>query len=100
MRAFMDGLSERPLTDLSRTSSGVSYNQGRNVEIKDAADSGDVQFVVRSEVLDTHTCRSCSFLDGEVFEVGTPDYERYMPPAECEGGDRCRGFYVAISGGA
>lgn len=99
LRSFMDELSARPLEDLARQNAGVSYNQGRDVAIQTAAEEGEVQYVVRSEVLDTNTCRACSFLDGEVFEVGTPDYERYMPPAECLGGDRCRGFYVAIGEG-
>lgn len=100
MMAFLDDLSERPLQDLARTSSGVAYNQGRNVEILDAGERGEATYAVRSEVLDTNTCRNCQVLDGGVFEIGTPEYEQYMPPAECEGGDRCRGFYIVIRGEA
>ena len=54
---------------------------------------------MRSEVLDEATCATCADLDGMVFEVGTSDFDRYMPPAMCEGGDRCRGFYVVIAEG-
>jgi hypothetical protein len=55
---------------------------------------------LRSEILDSNTCEACANLDSAVFEVGTPDFHTYMPPAQCLGGDRCRGFYVAISGRA
>jgi hypothetical protein len=99
MQGFLDGLSEKPTEDLARKSAGVSYNQGRSAEILTAADAGDVQFVVRSEILDSNTCATCETLDGFVLEVGTSDYDRWLPPAGCEGGDRCRGFYVALHEG-
>lgn len=99
LEAFLEGLSRKPETDLARMGSSVSYNQGRNVAILDAVEKGMAQFVVRSEVLDTNTCPECESLDGEAFDVNTPDYERHMPPAFCLGGDRCRGFYILIDGG-
>lgn len=101
MQAFLDGLSDRrDVEDLARTGSSVSYNQGRGAAISSAAASGEpVEFVVRSEVLDSNTCEACANLDSAVFDVGTSDYYEYMPPAKCLGGDRCRGFYVAMSGG-
>ncbi len=99
MRGFMDGLSPKQLEDLARTSAGVSYNQGRSAEILSAHVQGLTQFVVRSEVLDAKTCEVCAQLDGSVFEIGTRDYEEFLPPAKCLGGDRCRGFYVAVGSG-
>ncbi len=81
----------------SRTSSTVAYNQGRGAEIATAGLDGRAQFVVRSEVLDTRTCRSCANLDGTVVPINSPEYAQFMPPAMCEGGDRCRGFYIAVS---
>ena len=96
LSAFMDNLSEAPLRDVARTSSAVAYNQGRNVGILEAQASELVEFVVRSEVLDTGTCRPCGLLDGEAFEVGTSEYFANMPPAQCDGGDRCRGFYIPV----
>jgi hypothetical protein len=99
LQAHLEGLSEKPEQDIARTSSSVSYNQGRSVEIKNAADMGQVAMVVRSELLDDNTCEQCARLDGATFEVNSDEYQMYMPPAFCEGGDRCRGFYVPITGG-
>lgn len=98
LRTFIGDLSEKPIDDLARKSSRVAYNQGRNAEILSAAEERDVQFVVRSEVLDTSTCRPCQLLDSEVFEIDSPEYFANLPPAGCDGGDRCRGFYIAIGG--
>lgn len=97
MMAFLEDLSEKPLEDLARQTSGVAYNQGRDAEILSAAQSGQVEFVVRSEVLDNRTCQACQMYDGAIFDVGTPEYREFMPPAKCFGGDRCRGFYVPFS---
>ena len=96
MQAFMDGLSDKPLEELSRKSAGVSYNQGRSAEIL----SSSAEFVVRSEILDGNTCANCSTLDGQVVQVGSTDYHMWLPPAGCLGGDNCRGFYVPIGGEA
>lgn len=98
LTAFMEGLSEKPVDDLARKSSSVAYNQGRNAEILTAREDGRAQFVIRSEILDDRTCAACAQLDGSIFEIGQPGYLEFMPPAKCLGGDRCRGFYVAVSG--
>ena len=95
--AFMEGLSDKRTADVARQSSTVAYNQGRNASLMSAKSRKVVRFVVRSEVLDTNTCRPCSLLDGEIFEVGSSEYFANMPPAQCDGGDRCRGFYIAIT---
>jgi hypothetical protein len=101
MRAFMQGLSDKPLERLARQSAGVAYNQGRSAEILSAAEDRGVQFVVRSEILDINTCPTCeNFANSPpVVEVGTPEYDQYMPPSYCDGGLQCRGFYVAVAGG-
>ena len=99
MMAFMDELSTKPLEDLARQSSSVSYNAGRSKEILAQFNDGAATFVVRSEILDNNTCATCADLDGSVIDIGTPEYDYFMPPAHCSGGDRCRGFYVMIAGG-
>jgi len=93
MQAFMGGLSDKPLQDLARKTVSVAYNQGRAAEII----SQNVPLVVRSEVLDSNTCDACRDLDGAVVEVGTEEFDRLLPPAQCFGGDRCRGFYIPIT---
>ena len=100
MLAFLEDLSEKPLEDVARQASSVAYNQGRDAAITSAGTTGEVQFVVRSEILDDRTCAACQMYDGAIFDVGTSDYHEYMPPAKCMGGNRCRGFYVPFSGRA
>ncbi len=100
MLSFMEGLSDKPVVDLGRQSSSVVYNQGRAAEQLSAFASGAAEFVVRSEILDSATCEVCANLDSSVWEIDSPDYHEYMPPAKCLGGDRCRGFYVTVAGEA
>jgi len=99
MKSFMDGLSTKPEEDVARQSAGVAYNQGRSAEILSAAEDRGVEWVVRSEILDENTCEMCALLDGKDAQVGSADYKDLMPPRYCEGGRRCRGFYVAIGPG-
>ncbi len=94
MDAFMGELSEAPLVDISRRSSGVAYNQGRSAEILSRP---EVEFVVYSSILDGTTCEPCRFLDTEVFEIGTPDYFNNQPGAQCDGGTRCRCVYIPVT---
>ncbi len=96
MDAFIDKLSMRPVEDLARQSSGVAYNEGRGAEILSQHEQGNVEHVVRSEVLDDNTCAACAALDGMVVRVDSPDFKALQPPAQCFGGNRCRGFYIAI----
>ena len=52
------------------------------------------EFAMRSEQLDERTCDACDEAHGEIVQVGTPEFYDEMPPADCEGGGRCRGIYV------
>ena len=98
LEQFLVGLSEKPVADIARKTSAVSYNTGRNAEIVAAALEEKVEWVVRSEVLDSATCGPCAGLDNSMFRVGTNDFYEFAPPAKCLGGGRCRGFYIAIGG--
>ncbi len=98
MQEFMDSLSTKWEADVANQGAGVAYNQGRGLAAQQANAEGRAQYAVRSEVLDDKTCASCATLDGSVVEIGSADYQALMPPSRCEGGDRCRGFYVLVSG--
>lgn len=52
------------------------------------------EYAMRSEQLDENTCDSCDELHGLIVQVDSAEYMDEMPPAECEGGGRCRGIYV------
>jgi len=93
----LHGLSPAKQDLAARQVAEVAYNQGRDMAAKEAAVTGDAQWVVRSEVLDQRTCATCAQLDGVYLKIGTREYEQYLPPARCEGGDNCRGFAVIVS---
>ncbi len=96
IQGFLDGLSEKPLEALARRSSSVAYNQGRDMAIKTANESGLVDYVVRTAVLDKAVCDACKVLDKKVIKVASPQYAEYHPPAKCLGTENCRCFYVSI----
>jgi len=93
----LHGLSATKLDLVGRQVASVAYNQGRDMAAKEAAVDGAAAWVLRSEVLDARTCQACAGLDGTMVKIGTSEYEQLMPPARCEGGDNCRGFYVILS---
>lgn len=98
--AFMEDLSDKDIEDLARKTSSVAYNYGRSAEILSAAMTGEVQFAVRSAILETGvTCDACWNLDGLIVDVDTPEYKEFHPPAKCLGLDRCRCFYVPVRSG-
>lgn len=94
LEAVLGSLKGRTAQRESRKLAGLTFNQGRNVEIQLREDQ--IAFVVRSEVLDEQTCAPCSYLDSRKFLVNTPEYWENMPPAKCEGTIQCRGFYYAV----
>lgn len=96
--AFLDDLSDRPLADAARQISTVAVNQGRDIAAKMALVSGAADWAIRSEVLDQATCEECTRLDDTRVRIGSAEYEALMPPARCDGGDRCRGFYFVLTG--
>lgn len=96
LEAELNALSENPVLDIGRQLAAVAYNYGRDVGAREALAANRAFYVVRSEVMDTGTCESCAAMDGAVFEIGSPEYEEHMPPNDCEGGERCRGFLIAI----
>lgn len=96
LETFLDSLSAKPVEDLARQVSSVAYNEGRDVGLRTGKAATVVERAVRSELLDSKTCEVCVHLDGKIVEIGTPEYEEFQPPSKCLGGDRCRGFYVAL----
>ncbi len=93
---FLGDLSTGFEQDIARQSTGVAVSEGRDMAIKSAAEAGDVEFAVRSEILDEATCPPCELLDGTVYEIGSAEYDENMPPAKCDGGARCRGIMIAV----
>lgn len=99
MQEYMDALSDKPIDQLATESTTVAYNEGRSAAILTGAELGEFKYVIRSEILDSNTCDWCESIDNEVFEIDTDEYYANMPPADCEGGARCRGIYVIVPAG-
>lgn len=110
-QAFGEGRppTERTLAALTSTAeSGLraeavatvsqALSAGRRAETDAVAAEGVALKAQYSAILDTGTCGPCGELDGEMYDVGSPEYERDYPPlADCEGGTRCRCLFVVIS---
>jgi hypothetical protein len=99
MEDFLEGLSEKPLTRAARTTAAVAYNQGRSAAMLIAVEKARATHAIVSEILDEITCLVCKARDGMLLEIGTDEYYENMPPADCEGGDMCRGFGIAVARG-
>lgn len=97
VESALSGLSPARTDLAGRQLAEVAYNQGRDFAAKEAAAAGVAEWAIRSEVLDSRTCSVCAHLDGTIVQIGSPEYERLMPPARCEGGENCRGFYVVVT---
>lgn len=75
-----------------------ALSAGRRAETDAAAAEGLATTAQYSAILDTGTCGPCGALDGEMYEVGSPEYEDDYPPlADCEGGTRCRCIMILIA---
>lgn len=94
MEAFLSKLSDKPIGDIARRATSTAFNYGRNLEIQRQATQ--IAFVIRTEIIDPNTCPTCESLDGNKYDPNSELYWEFMPPNKCEGGDRCRGFYLAV----
>lgn len=99
LAGFMHQLSQKVTEDLARQSSSIAYSGGRSGALRTAFDNGEVQFVTRSELLDENTCVVCEEFAAFpiIVQIDSPEYDEFSPPNKCEGGDRCRGVWVAIT---
>jgi hypothetical protein len=92
LTAHLQGLSDAPVRELGRASTSDAFNLGRNISAQENLTV--IKEAVRTEVLDSNTCRTCLLLDGTIVEVNSKEYFEFMPPNLCEGRDFCRGFYL------
>ena len=71
---------------------------GRRAETEAAAAEGLASTAQYSAILDANSCGPCAALDGEIYQVGSEEYERDYPPlADCAGGSACRCLFVLIA---
>jgi hypothetical protein len=90
---YFSSLTDAQIDNMARASTSQSFNAGRNVAILELKPQLG-PMAVRVEVLDENTCEPCAALDGQEFQIGSDAYLENQPPLKCEGGQRCRGFYV------
>lgn len=82
-----------------------AYAYGRQQAMVTLAKAIEIDAVVQSAVMDTHTCDPCAEVDGEVFEYGSARQEELRPPyVKCLGALRdpdgidnpCRCVQIAL----
>jgi len=90
-------LSGSPLERVSRKGSSVGYNAGRDLFAKLMVIEDRASHGIRVEILDTASCGVCPGLDGQIMQIGSSEWEEYLPPSKCLGAGRCRGFVTVIA---
>ena len=72
-----------------------AFGQGRAIEADNRAP--EIDHAEYSAILDHNTCETCYGLDGQEFEIDSPEYEQYTPPnADCDGGALCRCIWIYV----
>jgi hypothetical protein len=94
IREHLDGLSLNPVRDQLGGALTAAQNQARFAVM----DTGPVQRVYASELLDGATCDACSSIDGTEFTSVAQASLEYPTGGhkDCRGGPRCRGTLVAV----
>lgn len=90
--AQLADLSQAPNDLIGRGAVTRFFNLGRNLAAQ--RNAGVISTVTRTAVLDENTCDPCVALDGQKYEVDSDAYFADLPPAKCEGGDKCRCFMM------
>lgn len=96
--AYLASITDQQLLEMARGSTATAFNLGRHIGMQEAATSIS-PYAVRTEILDDNTCEVCAdyvrrAAAGEKFLINSREYFANLPPAGCEGRDKCRGFYV------
>lgn len=99
IQAYLGDLSTQQIEGMARASTSTVFNAGRNVAILELRPQLQPE-AIRVEVLDENTCKPCGTPASEGglnllrTKIGSAEYLENQPPHGCEGGVRCRGFYV------
>jgi SPP1 gp7 family putative phage head morphogenesis protein len=88
MAGLLESLFSSILSDAAASLIGDMINLGRDR----AAEVAKAQLAQFSAILDDVTCELCEDLDGSIFQVGSPEYETFMPRIH----HNCRCIYVYI----
>jgi hypothetical protein len=88
----LQNLSDKPIERMGEEATSEAFNLGRNIEAQSQLPK--LKEAVRTEILDVATCLPCRLLDGTRVELNSEEYFELMPPNQCLGRHRCRGFYL------
>ena len=57
-----------------------------------------IEVAIRSEILDKNTCKNCLAIDGNEYDIDSPEFQDMAagPYAHCEGQGQCRGINVFL----
>lgn len=94
--AIAKEMADGSVSYIDRAATGVAHRVlgfGRLQEMR--ARASEIDRFEQSELLDDRTCPACAADDGKT--ASNPDDLPGAPNPDCEGGDYCRGFIVAIA---
>lgn len=96
-RAHAADLSTATLTRHAGAGVVSSTGEGRVAAMRQTVDQASAWYA--SELMDAHTCAACAENDGTKYESIEAALHQYPSGAmfvDCLGGDRCRGFVIAV----
>jgi HK97 family phage portal protein len=93
LREALDELSTAPQEQAAGMAANRALGLGRAAEMDARKD--EIERYQYSAILDRNTCEGCGGEDAK--EASDPDELQSAPNPECEGGDLCRCFIVAIA---
>jgi SPP1 gp7 family putative phage head morphogenesis protein len=92
-KKIQDGkvLTAHRLETIIRTNTTDAFNRGRLTQMRELDDF--IERVEYSAILDSRTTEICNHLDGRIFEVNSPNLDRFKPPNHFN----CRSILVSIT---
>lgn len=96
LMATLTDLSDRELQNTAARAVNEAFGYGRGVQAE--RQSGDIERVQYSSILDGNTCEMCALLDGQEWDYDDPRTVYYASGnPDCLGGDRCRCVLIYIA---
>lgn len=92
LQTVADSALEKAARECANKNVASSFGIGRAMEIDAQVAADYVIGAYYSSLLDISACEACAARDGEYYEVGSPEFERFKDgnSDECAGKDACR----------
>lgn len=97
LETLLTGLSTGDFSNASSEYIVTVYGAGREYEALQHADQ--IEYILRSEILDNNICKACKPIDLKEVYSDDPLWNKISsgPYTECEGGNKCRGLNLYVT---